>query len=193
VKLKQDTQDDEPYRGLTKRAAEESTGGYRAVAKEAGVGRNPESGRVILYSWVNGKKDSRSRWYKPALSAQDRKRLLAYIAKRYPTECKNIEVSRLREQLKGLPVRPSKSRRQIFAEALAEHDLTEISPTEIRAGYELQQVYAPDGGLTEEDLKFFGPLLNNDDDRDELARAVDANARAWEIIRSRQSRSRPSR
>jgi hypothetical protein len=102
VKIKRDTQDDEPYRDLTRRVAEENAGGYRAVAKVAGVGKNPDSGRVILITWVNGKKDRQSRWYKPALSDNDRKNLLAYLERSFPSECEKIRHVTLQAKLKAL-------------------------------------------------------------------------------------------
>lgn len=192
MKVKQDTPDDDRYRKLTEQAAQESPGGYRAIAEEVGLGKNPDSGRVILLNWVNGKRDRQSRRYHPALSDENRMRLLVYLAQRYPAEYKRIEESKRRKRLKGLPVKLPESPRQVFAKVLAETGIMDINGAEIRAGRDIQQVYAPDGGLTEEDLKFFGPILS-DLDRDSLAEAVESNRAAQEMIRSRRDRRKSSR
>lgn len=190
------TEADDPWRELLARAAEEIDGGYRAVAESAGVGGTPDSGRVTLLAWVNGRKNRRGKRCYPKLSKKNRTAILDFLEERYPNESRKIrrehdrvESSRLAAKL---PRSRTKSPREVFAKALAEMGVSGISSSEIRAGFGIQQVYAPEEGLTVEDLEYFGPLLD-EDDKEELARAVEANARAWRLLRLRRSKKEGDR
>jgi hypothetical protein len=180
-------------RKLLEMAATEIEGGYRAIAESAGVGGNPDSGRVLLLAWVNGRNNRVGERYYPKLAGENGKAILAFLEGRYPIEVSQIRREQVNAErsklLEGLPRSRNRSSRELFANALTEMGLSGIDPSEIRAGWELQQVYKPEDGLGVEDLEYFGPLLE-EEDREELARAVQENLNVKELLQALQSRRR---